>query len=115
MPIKVERLLAPHRRQVGLEYPDHRELGHNAACACEAEIVPDVIGLEGGNTDQENNTGDEMDTMELGALAPGAIPLVTRFSKSANPKAMLDLVEGEYNQELLSSRLQGNAVKEGFP
>ena len=48
------------------------------------------------------------------ALPPGADPLVTRFSKSANPKAMLDLVEGDYNQELLSSRLQGNAVKEGL-
>ena len=55
-----------------------------------------------------------MDTLESDAFSPGAIPLVTRFCKSANPKAMLDLVEGEYNQELLSSRLQGNAVKEGL-
>ena len=55
-----ERLLAPHGKQVGLEYPDHRELGDDAACACEAEIVPDVIGLEGGNTDQGNNNGDEI-------------------------------------------------------
>ena len=55
-----------------------------------------------------------MGTLEVGALPPGANPLVTRFSKSANPKAMLDLVEGEYNQDLLSSRLQGNAVNEGL-
>ena len=108
-----ERLLAPHGKQVGLEYPDHRELGSNATCACEVEAIPSVIGLEGGNTIQENNQ-ENMDTLESGASPPGADPLVTRFSKSANPKAMLDLVEGDYNQELLSSRLQGNAVKEGL-
>ena len=96
-----------------MEYPDHRELGGNATCACEVEAIPSVIGLEGGNTIQGNNQ-ENMDTLESGALSPGADPLVTRFSKSANPKAMLDLVEGDYNQELLSSRLQGNAVKEGL-
>jgi hypothetical protein len=55
-----------------------------------------------------------MDTVEVLALLPGADPLVTRFSKSANPKAMLGLVEGEFNQDILSSRLQVNAVKEGL-
>jgi hypothetical protein len=60
------------------------------------------------------NSHENMDTLEVAALPPGSDPLVTRFSKSANPKAMLDLVGGEYNQDLLSRRLQGNAVKEGL-
>jgi hypothetical protein len=103
-----EKLLAPHRLQVGLEYPDHRDLGDDARCACESEeveeeAIPVAIGLEGGNTNQGNNH-ENMDTLEVAALPPGA------NSKSANPKAMLDLVEGEYNQDLLSSRLQGYAV-----
>ena len=108
-----ERLLAPHGQQIGLEYPDHRELGDDATCACEVEASSVVIGLEGGNTNQGNNH-EHMDTLESGALPPGADPLVTKFSKSAKPMAMLDLVEGDYNQELLSSRLPGNAVKEGL-
>jgi hypothetical protein len=94
-----ERLLAPH---VGLEYPDHRELGGDSTWACEVEASSVVIGLEDGNTNQRNYHE---------ALPPGANPLVT---KSANPKAMLDLVKGDYNQELHSSRLQGNAVKEAL-
>jgi hypothetical protein len=101
-----------------LEFPDHRELRDDATCACESEeveeqAIPVAAGLEGGNTDQESSH-ENMDTVEVTALPPGADPLVTRFSKSANPKAMLDLVEGEYNQDLLSGRLQGNAVKDGL-
>jgi hypothetical protein len=51
-----EKLLAPHGLQVGLEFPDHRELGDDATCACESEevkeqAIPVAAGLEGGNTD----------------------------------------------------------------
>jgi hypothetical protein len=113
-----EKLLAPHGLQVGLEFPDHRELGDDETCACESEEVEEqaitvVAALEGGNTDQGSNH-ENMDTEEVAALTPGTKPLVTKFSRSANPKAMLDLVEEEYNQDLLSSRLQGNAVKEAL-
>jgi hypothetical protein len=94
-----ESLLAPHGKQVGLEYPDHRELGGDATFACKVEASSVVIGLEGGNTNQGNNH-ENMDTLESGALPPGADPLVTKFSKSANPKAMLDLVEGDYKSRV---------------
>ena len=63
-----ERLLAPHRKQVGLEYPGHRELGGKATCACEVEAIPSVIGLEGGNTIQGNNQ-ENMGTLESGVLS----------------------------------------------
>jgi hypothetical protein len=93
---------------------DHRELGDDATCACvseevEEQAIPVAACLEGANTDQ-GSSHENMDNVEVAALTPGADPLVTRFSKSANPKnpkAMLD-------QDLLSSRLQGNAVKEAL-
>ena len=113
-----ELLLTPHGLQVGLEYPDHRELGDDATCACESEevdeqAIPKVAAVEGGNTDHESNP-ENMDNEDVAALTPGTEPLVTKFCRSANPKAMLDLVEEEYNQDLLSRRLQGNAEKEAL-
>ena len=62
-------------------------------------------------TDKGNDIDNvEMDADEVVELAPGEKPLATTFVKSATPKAMLDLIEGAYSQELLSTRLQGNAV-----
>jgi hypothetical protein len=51
-----EKLLAPHGLQVGLEFPDHRELGDDTTCTCESEeveeqAIPVDAGFEGGNSD----------------------------------------------------------------
>jgi hypothetical protein len=67
----------------------------------------------GGNTNTETNV-ESMETKEVAALPPGDNSLVKRLSRSANPKSMLELVEGVYNQDLLSKRLQGNTVKEAL-
>jgi hypothetical protein len=55
-----ELLLTPHGLQVGLEFPDHTEMGDLATCACESEeveepAVPKVGAGEGGNTVPEIN------------------------------------------------------------
>ena len=75
---------------------------------------PVILTLKKGDTDKGIDTDGAMDTEELDELQPGATPLAITFCKSATPKAMLDLIEGAYNQELLSTRLQGNAVKEAL-
>ena len=75
--------------------------------------MPKVGAVEGGNTVPEINLED-METEDVAALMPGTESLVKRFCRSANPKSMLELVEGVYNQDLLSRRLQGNAVKEAL-
>ena len=113
-----ELLLAPHGLQVGLEFPDHTEMGELATCSCESEeveeqAVPKVGAGEGGNTVPEINV-ESMETEEGAALPPGTDSLVKRFCRSANPKSMLELVEGVYNQDLLSRRLQGNSVKDAL-
>jgi hypothetical protein len=140
-----EKMLSPHGRNIGLEYPDHGEIGEDATCACEATSLVDGTDFDGGitdkasdmdytemeaskssevadgidsgsgNTDKGNDIVNvEMEADEVADLAPGANPLATTFVKSATPKAMLDLITGAYSQELLSTRLQGNAVKEAL-
>jgi hypothetical protein len=55
-----------------------------------------------------------METEEVAALPPGADSLVNRFCRSANPKSMLELVEGVYNQDLLSRRLHTVKIEKIF-
>ena len=139
-----EKLLSPHGVNTGLENPDHKEIGEDATCACEADSNAGGTDFEGGNTDKisdmeqsegaslstnagagtdsgsgNTNKGSdridtEMEADEVVDLTPGANPLATTFAKSATPKAMLDLIVGDYSKELLSTRLQGNAVKEAL-
>ena len=76
-------------------------------------VIPKLGAVEGGNTAPESNLED-METEDVASLMPGTKALVTRCCRSANPKSMLELVEGVYNQDLLSRRVQGNAVKEAL-
>ena len=69
-----ELLLAPHGLQVGLEYPDHNEMGEFANCACESQevdepAVPKAGAGGGGNTNTETNV-ESMETEEVAALPP---------------------------------------------
>ena len=113
-------LLAPHGVQNGLEYPDHTEMGDFATCACESQEV-EIIDPKGTDADAgvDGNVNpvisvENMETEEIVALPAGADSLVKKFARSTNPKSLLELVEGDYNQDLLSKRLQGNAMKEGL-
>ena len=69
--------------------------------------------LEAGPGDQRSASNEELDaevSADLANVPPGPMPLATKFGTAA----MLDLVDGDYCEELLSSRPQGNAVKEAL-
>ena len=51
---------------------------------------------------------------DLKDVPAGALPLAVKFHKSINAVTMLALIQGEYCEELLSSRLQGGAIKEAL-
>ena len=101
-----ELLLAPHGLQVGLEFPDHTEIGDDATCACESEevdeqVMPKVGAVEGGNTVPEINLED-METEDVAALMPA-------------PRHWLKCFAGLPTQSLCLSLLKGSIIRTSCP
>ena len=76
-----EKMLSPHGVNTGLEHPDHREIGDDATCACEADSEAGGTDFEGGNTDKVSD-------MELNEEA----------SKSSNVGYGIDSGSGNTNK-----------------
>ena len=75
--------------------------------ATEAETVSSVDGASA--------SGEEhMDTSILEEPQVGRDPVVTHFPGSCKMPAMLELVPDSYCKELLSTRLQGDEIKEAL-
>ena len=74
--------------------------------------TPDAVAQPGkGGTEDTTEVVIEVD---LEDLPPGAEPLASKFHKFANAVTMLGLVKGVYSEDLLSSRLEGRAIKEAL-
>ena len=115
-----EQLLAPHGEKLGLVYLPILEPGEEATCACErpvAVVIPDpsLVPAAGNSRNREGDVVDnEMDTGEVVDLLKGAIKLVPQFSKLCSLSNLCALKPEGYPQELLSSRLQGDEIKEAL-
>ena len=114
-----EQLLAHHGEKLGLVYLPILEPGEQATCACERPVEvatsdPSLVPVAGTSRNREGDEDNEMDTGEVVDLLKGATKLVPQFSKLCSLSNLCAQQPEGYPQELLSSRLQGDEIKEAL-
>jgi hypothetical protein len=114
-----EFLVYPHGEKNGLIKPGMQTPGSEATCTCEKQNKAPVISAAEAETvssvDGASASGEEhMDTSILEEPKVGRDPVVTHFQGSCKMPAMLALVPDSYCKELLSTRLQGDEIKEAL-
>ena len=114
-----EHLLAPHGEKKGMVYLTITEPGEQATCACERQVEVDrsttpQVQVAGSSRDMENGEDVDMDTGDAQSLLKGATKIVPQFSKLCSLANLCARQPEDYPQELLSSRLQGDEIKEAL-
>ena len=114
-----EHLVAPHGEKKGLVYLPITEPGDQATCACERRdevdnSTPPQDPVAGTSGNQVNREEVEMDTGENASLLKGATKIVPQFSKLCALANLCARKPEGYAPELLSSRLQGDEIKEAL-
>ena len=75
---------------------------------------PSLVPVAGTSRNREGDEDNEMDTGEVVDLLKGATKLVPQFSKLCSLSNLCAQQPEGYPQELLSSRLQGDEIKEAL-
>ena len=114
-----EHLVAPHGEKKGMVYLTITEPGEQATCACERRVEVDNSTatqdpVAGTSRNLVNGEAVEMDTGDDASLLKGATKIVPQFSKLCSLANLCARQPEDYPQELLSSRLQGDEIKEAL-
>ena len=114
-----EHLVAPHGEKKGMVYLTITEPGEQATCACERRVEVDNSTatqdpVAGTSRNLVNGEAVEMDTGDDASLLKGATKIMPQFSKLCSLANLCARQPEDYPQELLSSRLQGDEIKEAL-